>query len=253
MKEVIVMHYLMDEPVPKVAKFLCQPVTTVKWRLHCARKALAAKLGAAAKKPGLKVLLIALVLAALTAIGAAVVTAVGTLPRSVRDAVSAEESSAASPPIDGDRLQSAAIDGYRNPSATDSRLQPATDNSPTAQLSNSPTNQLQPAQGETMNATTRKAALGAATALALAAAPPAATANNNLGTSEWDGQSWVYDTSRHVAAQPSTGASPSVALAASRDSGVSADGPLDAVFVTRQMSNGSPINGGTPAFTLIIR
>ena len=56
MKEVIVMHYLMDEPVPKVAKFLCQPVTTVKWRLHCARKALAAKLGVAAKKPGVKAL-----------------------------------------------------------------------------------------------------------------------------------------------------------------------------------------------------
>ena len=106
-----------------------------------------------------------------------------------------------------------------------------------------------------MNATMRTAALGTATALALAAAPPAATANGNqnLGTPAWDGQSWVYDTSQHVAAQPSTGASPSVALAASRDSGVSADGPLDAVFVTRQISNGSPINGGPPAFTLIIR
>ena len=50
MKEVIVMHYLMEEPVSRVAKFIGEPVSTVKWRLHVARKALAAKLGVAAEK-----------------------------------------------------------------------------------------------------------------------------------------------------------------------------------------------------------
>ena len=72
MKEVIVMHYLLEEPVARVAKFVAEPVSTVKWRLHVARKALAAKLGAAAKKPGGRALLLALALCSLTALGAAV-------------------------------------------------------------------------------------------------------------------------------------------------------------------------------------
>ena len=51
-------------------------IGTVLSRLHYARKALAAKLGAAAKKPGGKALLVALSLAALTAAGAATSLAV---------------------------------------------------------------------------------------------------------------------------------------------------------------------------------
>ena len=72
MKEVIVMHYLLEEPVARVAKFVGEPVSTVKWRLHVARKALGAKLGAAAKKPGGKALLLVLALACTAALGAAV-------------------------------------------------------------------------------------------------------------------------------------------------------------------------------------
>ena len=77
MKEALMLRYFMGLPVARVAKLLSVPEGTAKWRLHCARMILAAKLGAAAKKPGGKALLIALALAALSAIGAAVVTAVG--------------------------------------------------------------------------------------------------------------------------------------------------------------------------------
>ena len=107
-----------------------------------------------------------------------------------------------------------------------------------------------------MNATMRTAALGTATALALAAAPPAATANGNqnLGTSAWDGQSWVYDTSRHVAAQHADGASPAAALdTAPRGVGPSGEILLDTVFMTRQWSNATSISGGSPAFIFMVR
>ena len=71
-REVLLLRYFMDIPVVKMAKILSQPVGTVHSRLHYARKALAAKLGAAAKKPGGKALLLALALCGLTALGAAV-------------------------------------------------------------------------------------------------------------------------------------------------------------------------------------
>ena len=76
-RKTLMMHYFMDFSVKDVSRMLAVPAGTVMWRLHYARQILAAKLGAAAKKPGGKALLIALALAALTAIGAAVVTAVG--------------------------------------------------------------------------------------------------------------------------------------------------------------------------------
>ncbi len=75
-KEVLLMHYFMDLPVARIARILSAPEGTVKWRLHGARLALGAKLGAVAKKPGGKALLIALALAALTAAGAATSLAV---------------------------------------------------------------------------------------------------------------------------------------------------------------------------------
>ena len=71
-KEVLLMHYFMDLPVARIARILSAPEGTVKWRLHGARLALGAKLGAVAKKPGGKALLIALALCGLTALGAAV-------------------------------------------------------------------------------------------------------------------------------------------------------------------------------------
>ena len=72
MKDALMLRYFMDMPVGRVAKILSVPEGTVKWRLHCARVALAAKLGATVKKPGGRALLLALALCGLTALGAAV-------------------------------------------------------------------------------------------------------------------------------------------------------------------------------------
>ena len=71
-RQTLMMHYFMDLSVAQVAKILSVPGGTVKWRLHYARQILATKLGAAAKNPKGKALLIALALAALTAVGATV-------------------------------------------------------------------------------------------------------------------------------------------------------------------------------------
>ena len=71
-REALALHYFMDMSVVQIAKYLAVPTGTVMSRLHYARKALAAKLGAAAKRPGVKALLLALALCALTAVGAAV-------------------------------------------------------------------------------------------------------------------------------------------------------------------------------------
>ena len=72
LRRTIVMHYFMDMPVGEIAKVLSISPGTVKWRLHHARIAIAAKLGVAAKKPGGKAVLLALLLCGLTALGAAV-------------------------------------------------------------------------------------------------------------------------------------------------------------------------------------
>ena len=82
-KKTVLLHYFMDMPVKEVARVLSSPTSTITWRLHYARRILAAKLGVAAdkakdavKKPGVKVTLIVLALFALTAAGAAVTAAV---------------------------------------------------------------------------------------------------------------------------------------------------------------------------------
>ena len=72
MKKTLMMHYFMDIPVGEIAKVLSIPTGTVKWRLHNARLALAAKLGVAARKPGGKALILALALCGFAALGAAV-------------------------------------------------------------------------------------------------------------------------------------------------------------------------------------
>ena len=247
-REAVVLHYFADMPVAKIARYLKIPTGTVLSRLHYARKALAVKLGAEVKemtkKPGVKAVLLALALCVLTAAGAAVTAAVH---GGAQDKVG--RGSGATAISETGETGETSGSGGSSPVAPVSTPVPPDSPVPPVITQSISSGDL------TMNTTTRTAALGAATALALAAAPPAATADSyqNRGTPSWDGQSWVYDTSQHVAAQPSTGASPSVALAASRASGASADGPLDAVFVTRQISNGIPINGGTPAFTLVIR
>ena len=76
MRELVVLRYFTGLSVPQIAKFLAIPAGTVKSRLHYAHKALAAKLGAAAKKPGVKAMLVALALCAITALGALTVAVV---------------------------------------------------------------------------------------------------------------------------------------------------------------------------------
>ncbi len=78
-RELLLLHYFMDMPVAKIAKFLSIPNGTVFSRLHYARKALADKLGAAAKKPDGRALLLALALCGIAALGATASLAVGRL------------------------------------------------------------------------------------------------------------------------------------------------------------------------------
>ena len=70
MREVLLLHYFLDMPVAKIARFLAIPSGTVLSRLHYARLALAGKLGL--QKPGVRLLVFALLLAAGLAIGGGV-------------------------------------------------------------------------------------------------------------------------------------------------------------------------------------
>ena len=67
MREVLLLHYFMDMPVGKIAKFLAMPVGTIKSRLHYARLALAMRLGAKLKKPAVVLIVAALLLLGATA------------------------------------------------------------------------------------------------------------------------------------------------------------------------------------------
>ena len=95
MRDAVVLRYFMDLPLARVAKILSVPEGTVNSRLHYARLALAAKLGATAKKPGGKAVLLALLLCGLTALGAAITAA---LPDSGTSPASSRVSSSAEPP-----------------------------------------------------------------------------------------------------------------------------------------------------------
>jgi len=68
-RKTLLLHYFMDMPVKEVARVLSSPTSTITWRLYYARRILAAKLGVAVKKPGVKALLVAGALCALTALG----------------------------------------------------------------------------------------------------------------------------------------------------------------------------------------
>ena len=72
MREVLILHYFMDMSTVKIAKFLAQPVGTVKSRLHYARLVLGAKLGARLKKTS-----VALIAAGLFLTAAATAMVVG--------------------------------------------------------------------------------------------------------------------------------------------------------------------------------
>ena len=91
-RNTLVMHYFMDIPVREAAKVLSVPTGTIAWRLHYARLLLAAKLGAAAKKPVVKMLLLALALATLTAAGAAGVAMIRSVSTDNAESLPAAES-----------------------------------------------------------------------------------------------------------------------------------------------------------------
>ena len=66
LREAVVMHYLLDIPISKIAAVLRIPAGTVKARLHYARKALQGKLAAEMKKPRALVLLFLFLFSAAT-------------------------------------------------------------------------------------------------------------------------------------------------------------------------------------------
>lgn len=73
-REVILLHYFLDQPVVKMAKLLAIPEGTVKFRLYAARKALASILSRQLKRPIVRMALLALGLGAFA--GVAYVAAV---------------------------------------------------------------------------------------------------------------------------------------------------------------------------------
>ncbi len=157
MRDAVVLRYFMDLPLARVAKILSVPEGTVNSRLHYARLALTAKLGATAKKPGGKAILLALLLCGLTALGAAITAALpdsGTSPASSRVSSSAEPPSSNLP---------------QSPSGVAGSPQRGAEGGATF------------SQGEPMNKTqtTRAAAMLAAATVATSAALPA-TANTGL-------------------------------------------------------------------------
>ena len=167
-REILLLHYFLDIPIAKMAKVLAIPAGTVKSRLHYARKALAAKMGAkvaeAAKKPGIKAVLLALLLCGLTALGAGARLAVVRLLSSPSAAVEQQaDNSKDAGHATGDMRQAEAC--IATQSATDCYRPPATENS-NFSTDNSP--------GETMNISkkfTRAAMLAAATVATSAAIP----------------------------------------------------------------------------------
>ena len=66
-REAILLHYFLEWPIAKVAKFLALPETTVKFRLHVARRALATVLSKQMKRPVVRMMLLVLGLGALAA------------------------------------------------------------------------------------------------------------------------------------------------------------------------------------------
>ena len=170
-RKTVVLHYFMEMSVKDIARFLAIPTGTVMWRLHYARKMLAVKMGVAAKKPGGKAVILALLLCGLTALGAGARLAVVRLLSSPSAAVEQQaDNSKDAGHATGDMRQAEAC--IATQSATDCYRPPATENS-NFSTDNSP--------GETMNitkTTTRTAAmLAAATVASVATIPETAGAD----------------------------------------------------------------------------
>ena len=248
-RDAIALHYFMDMSVAQIAKYLAVPTGTILSRLHYARKALAAKLGAEVKetanKPGVKATLIALALCATAALGS---VWWGELSERA-----ANEASGASP------AALAATSDIRHPTAKpETRIpnptQPSDDPTPrrfddlTIRRFDDPTiRRFDDLTQEdlTMNKTTRSAALGAATALALAAAPPAASA---------DGYQFIISGDPEYDPPESFLASGGTSLAGGPLSNRSASDALDARCRTAMASSGTSLRtdkyGG---FSIILR
>ena len=179
-KDVLLLHYFLDMPVARMAKILLVPCGTIKSRLHHARKALAAKLGVAARKPGGKAVILALLLCGLTALGAGIA------------GMSRVASRVSSPAATETSVQ--ATSDSRQADASNLQISTSS-NLPQSPLgvAGSPQRGAEGGsdftQGETMNktTTTRAAAMLAAATFATSAAIPASTAAGNTLT--WVGSS----------------------------------------------------------------
>jgi RNA polymerase sigma-70 factor (ECF subfamily) len=99
MREVLILHYFMDMPTAKIAKFLALPVGTIKSRMHYARLVLGARLGARLKKPAVALIAAGLFL---VAAASAIVSALANSDGETRDAPVYMATQAPSVPQDDD-------------------------------------------------------------------------------------------------------------------------------------------------------
>ena len=249
MKEAIMLYYIAEQPISVAARFLRLPVSTVKWRLHVARRELARRLGAtvgdAAKKPGVKALLIVIALGAITALGVATSFAVARLlspsspPAQEQQADDSKERAAprALSRTDGTGETRAAVAAFVPPVASVPSVQSSFETvSSTTQ---------RPPQEQTMNTATRTAAFGAATALALAAAPPAVTA---------DGYQFIVSGNPESDPPASFLASDGTPLAGGPLGNRSASDALDARYRTAMASSGTGLRSDKySGFSIILR
>ena len=232
-RKTLVMHYFMDFSVKEVARLLAVPVGTVKRRLYYARQILAVKLGAkmdeakkAARKPGAKAALAALVLCAITAAGAAVISA-----------VHGGAQNTGGPSF---RATAAGKTSETGKNGGHSPVAPVT--TPVSPVPPVVTQSLS-SEDLTMNTTTRTAALGAATALALASSPPSATADGQFFISGWP----VADPS-----YPAASGATSLAVAPLHDT--ASPGALEARYCTSGVSAATSLRSDKyGGFTIILR
>ena len=188
MKEAIVMHYLMEQPVARIAKFLALPVSTVKWRIHCARVELTRRLTSSAKKPGVKAVLLALAFSALAAVCAVGVAAV----RSAAEPAAKVESSASSQPV---AESEPASEEHQATEAQPAAEEPPISAEPpetAAEVAVAEPLISQEQEEQSMNKNTRPSILAAALAAAL---PVASAFPSDAGNFVWNGgfeESYIY-------------------------------------------------------------
>ena len=188
MKEAIVMHYLMEQPVARIAKFLALPVSTVKWRIHCARVELTRRRTSSAKRPGVKAVLLALALTALTAVGAVGVAAI----RSAAEPAAKVESSASSQPV---AESEPASEEHQATEAQPAAEEPPISAEPpetAAEVAVAEPLISQEQEEQSMNKNTRPSILAAALAAAL---PVASAFGADAGNFVWNGgfeESYIY-------------------------------------------------------------